>query len=63
MIIEYEIDTGQAKTKDSIALEKINDSWFLTQALANDPILMHWNNPKSRIQVAPSSFKGFGVSQ
>lgn len=55
VLIEYEAQESNAKSiyRDTIAFEKINDKWYLTQKLAADPILMHWNNPKGRIQIAP----------
>jgi hypothetical protein len=38
-----------------MALENVGGKWYLPQALAADPILMRWNAPGGRIQVAPNT--------
>ncbi len=53
LIIQYECasaGSGQ-RFKDTIALEKQGEQWFLTQALAANPLLDRWNAPGGRIQV------------
>jgi hypothetical protein len=57
VLIEYEAKeaSGKKAIQDTMALEKIGEKWYLTQALAADPILMHWNNPAGRTQVAPNT--------
>ncbi len=54
VLIEYQATNAEGKSayKDTMALEKINGKWFLTQALAADPVLAHWNEPSGRVQVA-----------
>jgi hypothetical protein len=54
VIYQYQIEIQGGKLfSDSVALIRENDGWLLTQALANDPILMNWNNSLGRIQIAP----------
>lgn len=57
VLIEYEAKNpaGKSAYKDTMALEKIGGKWFLTQALAADPVLMHWNAPGGRVQIAPDA--------
>ncbi len=57
VLIEYSVkeSTGKQVYKDTIATEKLNGKWYLTQALAADPLLMHWNAPGGRVQVAPDT--------
>lgn len=57
VLIEYEEKAAGAKkgASDTMALENIGGKWYLTQALAADPILMQWNAPGGRIQVAPNT--------
>lgn len=57
VLIEYEAQSvnGKKVYRDSIAMEQINGKWYLTQKLAADPILTHWNNPSGRVQAAPNN--------
>jgi hypothetical protein len=57
VLIHYEQKAAGAKkgSSDTMALENIGGKWYLTQALAADPILMHWNAPSGRVQVAPNT--------
>lgn len=58
VLIEYgEVQEDRSKKayRDTIALEKIDGKWYLTQELASDPISMHWNNTAGRIQIAPNT--------
>lgn len=62
VLVEYEfvvLKSGK-KGRDSMALEKVGDNWFLTQALMADPFLQYWNTPSGRAQVPPASmFQSF----
>jgi hypothetical protein len=53
VIYQYQIDVGGKPFVDSIALIREDGNWKLTQELATDPILLNWNNPTGRVQVAP----------
>lgn len=57
VLIEYEARNPDGKTayKITMALQKVNGKWFLTQALSADPVLMHWNAPTGRVQIAPDT--------
>jgi hypothetical protein len=58
VLIEYQYQLGPAATvvTDTMALEQRDGSWYLTQALAADPMLLHWNNPAGRVQVLPDCY-------
>jgi hypothetical protein len=57
VLIEYEAKApdGSMAFKESMGFEKVGNSWLLTQALAADPVLLHWDNPSGRVQVAPEA--------
>ncbi len=57
VLIEYRVtaQAGGAPIVDTASLVKEGGLWKLTQELAADPILVHWNSPQRRVQVAPAS--------
>ena len=57
VIIEYEFESvgGGKRQRDTIALEKQGEQWYLSQDLAANPLLQRWNVPGGRVQVAPES--------
>lgn len=57
VLIEFEAKepSGKLSYRDTMALEKIDGKWYLTQALAADPILTQWNSENRRVQVAPNT--------
>jgi hypothetical protein len=57
VLIQYEAKQADGTTalKDTMAFEKVGNSWLLTQALAADPVLLHWDEPTGRVQIAPDS--------
>ena len=58
VLIQYQLKSVNGNKKlivDTVALIKDGQEWKLTQDLANDPILVNWNNQRGRIQVAPNS--------
>lgn len=58
VLVEYAAvkSDGHQAYKDTIALERFEGRWALTQALAADPVLMNWNAPSGRVQVSPSTY-------
>jgi len=57
VLIQYEVKEpgGNTVLKDTMALEQVGKTWFLTQALAADPVVTHWSDPRGRVQVAPEA--------
>ena len=52
LLIEYRFMRGKAvELQDTVALKKTAQGWRLTQELASDPILSHWNEPTGRVMV------------
>lgn len=47
--------SGQIVVKDTVAFEQEDGAWKLTQALARSPLLLNWNAPNGRVQVAPDA--------
>jgi len=57
VLIEYRVSgaPGGKPMVDTAALAKDGQQWKVTQELAADPILQHWNSPQRRVQMAPNS--------
>ena len=56
-LVEYALVDAQGRetAKDTVAFVMEQSRWLMTQELASDPVLAHWDHPLGRVQVPPSS--------
>ena len=48
-------ETKKSVESDTLVLTKVEEQWFLTQELLDDPVVDNWDAPNRRVRRAPNS--------